>query len=99
MQAAGLVFLDSMGEAVSLMVRWVMVIGAVIAPVLGARVPVETELALAFVAANPVEAGIHRICLLLDDDVVDHAGGIDVVSLDRRGRLWSYHFNQGLMNK
>ena len=46
---------------------WGMVPGAVITPVLGASVPVETELALAFVSANPVEAGVYCFHIILDD--------------------------------
>ena len=69
------------------MVRWVMVLRAVITPVLGASVPVETELALSFEAVNPVEAGVHSLHIILDDGVVDHAIGSGVVSLDKEDWL------------
>ena len=69
------------------MVRWVMVLRAVITPVLGASVPVETELALSFEVVNPVESGVNSLHIILDDGVVDHAIGSGVVSLDREDWL------------
>ena len=76
-----------------------MVIGSVIIPFLGASVPVERELVLTFLAAKPVEAGIHHLHLLLEDGVVDHDGGSGVVSFYGVWRLWPSHFNKFLMKR
>ena len=49
--------------------------------------PSKNALTLAFESAKPVEAGLHRIRLLLEYGVFDHAIDSGVVSLDRGGRL------------
>ena len=52
-----------------------------------------------FTTENPVEAGVHRLHILLYNGVVEHAGGSVVVSLDGVGRLCPSHFNQGLKKR
>ena len=81
----GLLCLASMCGDTSLMVLWVMVLGAIITPVLWSNVPVEMELTLVFTTEHPVKAGVHRLHILLYDGVVEHAGGSVVVSLDGGG--------------
>ena len=74
-------------------------LGAIIAPVLIAIFPEEKELTSAFAAANPVEAGVHRLHLLLGGGVVDHGGGSGVVSFYGAGQLWPSYFNQGFTKR
>ena len=59
-----------MGMVVGLMVKWGMMLGAVVSKVQAPWCPVVLELLLQFSAAEPMELHVHRNCALWDNGVV-----------------------------
>ena len=79
----------SVGEVVG----WRMVFGVIVGNVVGAFIPIELELALRFLAPEPVEAEAEHLDVLCDDSVIREPDCSGVVSLDRRRWLRPAHFD------
>ena len=73
-----------------------MALGAVVGEVELAGGPEESELALRFSAAEPVEVHVHGFCFTRNDGLVGYADRCGIVSLDGSGGLRPSHFGEGL---
>ena len=71
-----------------------MVLGVIVAQVCDAGMPVDEELTLSCMVADPIKAHVDRFLSFFLDGVVGEAVGCGVVNLDWRGRLWVPHFVQ-----
>ena len=69
-----------------------MVLGAIVAQVSDAGLPVDEELTLVCAVAYAIKGHVNRFRSFLLDGVVGEAVGGGVVDLDWRGRLWLPQF-------
>ena len=88
--------LPCVGRSVGQVVDGRMALGAVVGKVELAGGPEETELALGFSAAEPVEVHVHGFCFARNDGFVGHADRCGFVTLDGSGGLGPSHFGEGL---
>ncbi len=72
-----------------------MLFSEVIGEITGAWGPIDVELALLDLIADPIKSHIHRFGSDLLDGVVDDSKSSGVIGLDGRGRLWMPHFDAG----
>jgi hypothetical protein len=73
-----------------------MVLCKVVAVVVFAWFPVDSELILLRGAANPIKTHVHGLGPSLFDGVVGDTAGGRVVVFHRCGRLWVTHVDEGL---
>ena len=76
--------------------RW-MVFGVIAGDVVGAFIPIESELALRFLAPEPVEAEAEHLDASCDASVIRELDCGGVVCLDRRRWLRPAHLDEGIM--
>ena len=84
-----------MSGMASFVLDWQMILSVVVGKIDVAGGPVESELALGFVVAEPPELHIHELDVLFNDGVIDNSdGGSGVVGLYGRLELQSTHFDE-----
>ena len=73
-----------------------MIFGAIIGKIVGTRSPKKTELALRFVASEPVVLHVHGFVLIMDDVVISNTNYIGVITLDSRFGMRENHLDKVL---